>query len=471
MKGNRLNWNLNSNNTGEIKSDINGINKTFASTVDVVASIELFEEYVYIKDCLNKLGRIYIEDELSNKFSYVEDAVIGFKQTLNMESRLKGKKVFEFYQAKKRLMDYYEEYKFLASYAHHVYRLCSYWRDRNDRYHRKYDLREFYKNLSLSLKRADVETVKDVEQEILSIIPLRITKDFFYRYLNNSISDLIERDPEGAAEMLYDIYDIISIDFSGSYAFADNIYARNIKRYSNMNYKGMSKRKLSIYCTELRRYAVTLDMISDVIWSYIMASNHIIMILLDFDMNYRSLIKLEPDIATAYEYVLSLNDDEGAAIEGGRTLFCHLRETMYRWYDVLKRYSQVIGDISSMNTSEDMAVEELVDIFNYFYYFNALALEDDEMEFDGNYEVTQEELYSAFNDIMSEIDFKLSYMKPDERKIVIKDILSNVSPVFNNIDEFTSFVKKSLEFDTTDAEKAFSIKGINEILKRYKLLA
>ncbi|MDI6601799.1 MAG: hypothetical protein QME46_08450 [Thermoanaerobacteraceae bacterium] len=470
MKDKGRDQKLNSNYHGENKSMINEVNKTFTCAVDVVASIELFEEYVYIKYNLYRLENSYMEDELTNKFSYIDDIIIDFKQVLNMEGVLKSKKIFELYQIKKLLMRYYEEYRFLSSYAHHIYRLYNYWCNKNDRYRRKYDLKDFYKKLYASLRDRDEQTVKNIQQEIMSVIPIRVTKEFFFNYLKNSISGKIEEDPDGALEMIYDIYEIITENFDESNTFPDNPYFRYLKEYINMDYKGMSRRKLRIYCSELNRYSVILDMICDVIWSYIMSANRIMMILLDFDINYKSLIELEPLVAIAYRYVL--NPDNGREMHvNSKALFHQLRMAIHRWYDVLKRCSVTIEDINNLNLEDgDMVTEDLVDFVNYFYYLNILASENEDMEFDGYNEISSEDLYMALDSIIYEIDFKLGILKPDERKIMIRDVISSVYPVFKNVNEFISFVKKSVEFDTTDAEKALTIKSINDILKRYKLL-
>ncbi len=450
-------------------SAANNVNRKFIGAVDVVASVELFEEYVYAKRNLRVLENVRMEDELTDRFLYIDDIVMNFKHILNMEGALKSKKIYELYQIKRTLLNYYEEYRFLSAYSNHIFRLYSYWCNKNDRYRHKYDLKMFYSGLYNSLRNREGKTIKSMQREILSVIPTRVTKDFFLSYIQDSLSGRIEEDPDGVLEEISDIYGIVNEDYYEGESLSGNPNFERLKAYAGNDYRRMTGRKLRRYCKELNHFTLILNTVCEVIWPYIMALNRIMIILLDFDMDYAALIELEPLVYTSHRYVVDLDDKQQDT--EGKAILHEIRPAARKWYDILKRYSLKIENMSNSELEEgDFFTDELVDFINYFYYLNIVALENEDLNAGDYYDVTSDDLYDVLDSIIRDVDVKLDILKPDEKKIMISDVMSSVAPDFSSLSDFVSFVKKSIEFDTNDAEKAVAIKGINSILDHYRYL-
>ncbi len=467
MREKNKNNKLNDEYFKDNKSNTDGANKKFISAVDVVASIEMFEEYAYSKHNLKMLEGCTIENELSDKFLYIDDIIKNYEHILNMEGALKSKKIIELFQIKKLLLNYYEEYRFLSLYSHHMFRLYSYWRSKNDRYHRKYDLEGFYNNLYNSLKVKKSQTLKIMQREILMAVPIRMTKNSFLEYMQTSLTGMIEEDFDYALDGINGIYGMVNEDLYPREDLTDNLYYTCLKEYNDANFREMSGRKLLGYCGGLKRYTADLNRVYETIWSYIMSLNRIMIVLLDFDMDYATLVKEEPLVYYTDRYVTIPDERQDKRL--GKSIFHEIRSAVRKWYDVLKKYSVKIENINGAAFDKgNMPEQDLVDLINYFYYLNTIVQDGEGLTLSDFYDIPSEDLYEVVDNIIHDIDIKLNKLKPDEKRVFMSDMISSVDPVFKDLDEFLGFVKKSMEFDTTDAEKSFAINDINDILKYYK---
>ena len=316
------------------------------------------------------------------------------------------------------------------------------------------DLNKFYENVYKFLM-SDVNKLPQRAMEIISVLPLKISKHKYYDIIKKSIVKSFKNSSQERLDLILDRYKAI---FNGTleldYGQKFDYYFRKTHEFKKFNFKESSIKEVEELYINTSKILFEMNAIVNILRNIGMLINRFVVINMVKKIMSNEINQDEIEIIEKLrkDYSKSMEDIKESFSKGNITLEALINELLSRNTDI----DQEIDDIL-LSTQEILA------------YLNDNYLEKEELLFEGKIEtVDRDYLDESIDNLIEFLNRNILDMNNKQRKVRMRRLLYITEFPFENPDDFFSYLKNSLELNSSKEDIIVSINLVAEVMARYK---
>jgi len=411
-------------------------------SISQITNLELSEEINLLNDYMNKaidLIKDYIDKKVENVENHSLEDIISMRQELyDLSSSIEGYFI-ELSYIGMLVDDYALKILVKRDYENIVY---------DDR--KVENLVDRIK-ASLSEAKEDYNKYVYIISQIILATPMKMIKDNYFNVVKNSLirnfKDYRSSEVEKKIKEYKKAFDSSTTD---GYGIKFDCYFTEIQKIRNISFVNKGLEDLSPIVDEIMNLTKELNILFDFILRLGLVMNMIIVIrlssdrLLDTEMGdmYKDWINvLEDDVVENKEFKEKIERKIGKVEEG---IASSLKE-----FDLFNSEA-----LNRVDFNYDELSQEFIHARKVLTYYNDIGLSDHNTLFlEEDDIVSYDYLEQVSDSLIQYINRSLSRMSNMERKIRMKKLLSAIDLPFRGIDEFTNYIRYSLDSKISSKEE------------------
>lgn len=441
----------------EIRDNIISLNTKQLKLIKKSSYLNAFNAINLLKNALkdkNSNDNIGLNSEVNLLDCYINKAINFLKASINCETNEKLKTQL------KEIMDTRQELYELSSIIDGYSIELAYVGELVDQYGIKILSKRDYENAPYNIKRVEellvlindvLSNLKDdyhkyiyIISQIISILPMRLVKDNYFTIVKNTITRNLRIYTKAQVENQINEYKKqFDSSIRDGYGTKFDYYFREIQKLRNIDLSDKNLDELDDIVKEIIKLTKEVNEIFDFILRLGLVINMIIVI------NLVDEISVSDEVEEIFEnWIKSIgNDDKEKAYEFKNRIEKEVKQIERNISEDLEKFN--ILNTEALNRVEfnyDELNEDLLFTKKVLTYYNDANLLDHDILFsEDDSLVTQDYLEQIVDCLIQYINRSLGKMGNMERKVRMRKLLSQLELPFNGIEDFTGYIKYSLD--------------------------
>lgn len=295
--------------------------------------------------------------------------------------------------------------------------------------------------------------------EIVKILPMRLIKQNYYSILENTIKrNFVNRNKMYIDTKIDDYKRNFDSSVREGYGIDFDFYFMEIHKIKRQDLKNKTLDQLSVYIERILKLTEELNGLKEIIDTLGMILNMLIVIdlLKDIEIDMSKLIE---------EWnVIYKSEDELKISKFNEFIEKELQNIEYELQKDVSYYGELTIEASKReDLNNELLDEELIKTRQVLSYYNDLSFSSKDILEDFDTELVEKSyIKNSIESLFDYMNRSMDNMENRERKIRMKNILSILELPFENIKEFTGYIRYALDSRVVDV-RVINFK-INQII-------
>lgn len=463
----------------ELVSKIKEINKSQMSTIGSMAYVEVYNRVLYLRSILEEDSELIEnikneEESLKIILEELESEVLNLESIRNIKKdyKLNRDNLLEKRKKIAQILRAITAYTTEISFTNEIAKRESYkvfLKNNMTDVAKNMDYDKLFKNVQMFLAE-DAKSIKPKVKDIVSILPVRVSKDKYYDMISNGLKTTLK---EGSIEMIDTIVsrykEVYSGTFEKEYGISFDRYFRESQEYKDIDFKDKTDSEITeLYNTTFEKLG-EINRVSGIIREYGIVLNRLIAI----DILKEDIISsieennINEILVDWNNYISNPDKNKNTVIETYKKLFIKLDKDFMENNQLLQKLT--MENFNRKNKIEEDLKKELEMTQYVLSYINDYTVEKEEIEVQKYYEVADKAyLDQAVLNLIETIDRKSKELPNIQRKARMRRLLFFVDNVFLTPTDFFEYFANSINLTSSEEELALIVNELLEIMNHYR---